>query len=347
MGTHTLEMYSMTDLSVYHMPEEVFTGNTENIRPLDTEFLRQEQLGNGPNSIVYKVKEKKTGKVFALKVIEDIGLRSKLPKELFREITLLRNLNHDNIVKLHDVFLDSNPSSLLLVFEMCPYSLDKFIERYPLDYIKHDHVKCISRQLFKGLNYLHKNFIIHRDIKPANLLVSDKGQLKIADFGLSRKFSYVSRPSTPGRMTRWYQAPEMLLEAPTYTTKVDIWSAGCVVAELMTKRPFLPGQSDIQQLNLMIGILGCPTVKNWPKFHECRVPGRINLVGHPYNRLADHLQHVGCAAAHSLLSTIIMYDPDKRASAEECVRHDWFEQAPFPSKSIEFPSMAVAGYLTQ
>ena len=128
----------MTDLSMYHLPEEVFTGNTANIRPLDTEFLRQEQLGHGPNSIVYRVKERKTGKIFALKVIEDIGLRLKLPKEIFREITLLRNVNYDHVVKLHDVFLDSNPSSLLLVFEMCPYSLDKYIERYPLDYIKHD-----------------------------------------------------------------------------------------------------------------------------------------------------------------------------------------------------------------
>lgn len=333
----TLEMVSMTDLTTYYMPDGVFTGSTENIRPLDTDYLRQEQLGTGPGSIVYRVKEKRTGNVYAIKVLQNVRFKSRLPKGLFRELTLLRCMNHENIIKLLDVYLDADPSTLLLIFELCPCTLSRFIDRYPKDSIAHDQVKCITRQLFKGLNYLHKSFVVHRDIKPQNLLISDTGQLKIADFGLSRRFSHTNRPSTPGTMTRWYQAPEMLLESSTYDEKVDIWAAGCVLIELMTRKPFLAGESDLQQLNLVIGVLGKPTRQNMPRLGECRVPKTINLGGTPYNKLTDKLQILGCATAHSILSEIILWDPDKRLTAEQCLRHDWFELAPFPSPRIEFP----------
>lgn len=342
-----LEMTSMTDLTTYHMEDQVFIGSRENIRPLETEYLIQDSLGGGANSVVYKAKEKKSGAVHAIKVMTNAQIRNRLPKPLFREISLLRCMNHENIIKLLEINLDSDPSRLLLVFELCPLTLVKYIERYPRQSISHDQVKCITRQLFKALNYLHKSFIVHRDIKPENLLISDGGQLKVTDFGLSRRFSHINRPRTPGTMTRWYQAPEMLLEASEYDEKVDIWSAGCVLIELMTRKPFLAAESDIQQLNLIIDILGQPTIQNMPQLRRCRVPKRIRFEGPVCNRLADKLRQLGCAMADPLLSQIILWDSSKRISAEQCSLHDWFETAPFPSPKIELPAAQARGFLTQ
>lgn len=326
-----LFMYSMTDLCQYNLPAEIFFGTLRT----STDFVREEQLGEGPKSIVYKVKDKANGKVFALKVIEGIPLASDLPKDTFREINILKSLDHENVIKLHEIVIGASSDSIGLVFECCRHPLDKYIEKYPGDYIRHDQVKCIAKQLFRGINYLHKNYIVHRDIKPSNLLITQSGMLKIADFGISRRFSHQDRPKTPGKMTRWYQAPEMLFEAPDYDTKVDVWSAGCVVVELMTKKPFLAGESDIQQINLMINVFGTPDKRAWPGFTQCKVYRSIRFQNQHFNRLADQLQRLGCAVALPLLSELFVYDPNKRASAEDCLRNDWFEQAPFPSKSIE------------
>jgi serine/threonine protein kinase len=333
------EMFSFMDMSKYRMPNEVFTGRVDNIRELTSEFLRQKKLGEGPNSVVYQAKEKKTDRVVALKLIKHSELKSRLPREIFREITILKNLNHEHVIKLLDVFIDSDPHYLLLTFELCSYDLSHFIQAHYNNIVQHNQVKCISLQLFRGLNFLHKNCIVHRDIKPQNLLVSENGQLKIADFGLSRRFSHLERPSTPGAMTLYYQSPELLFEAPRYTEKVDIWSAGCVLAELMTKRPLFECRGQIDLIKKICEVLGRPTSKNWPGFNECRVAGQINLPNNNYNKLADHLQQLRCGPAYQILSSIFVYDSNVRSSAEDLVRHDWFEQAPFPAKKIELPEI--------
>jgi cyclin-dependent kinase 10 len=321
------EMCSFTDMQKYRIPNEVITAGDDNIRDLTTEYLRQENLGKGANSFVFKAKEKRTDKIVALKRIEHAQLKSKLPHDIFREVTILKNLNHEHVIKLLNVFIDSDPNALLLTFELCSYDLYKYIKAHQNATIKHDQVKCISVQMFRGLNYIHKNCIVHRDIKPQNLLVSDKGQLKIADFGLSRRISHLDKPSTPGAMTLYYQAPEILFEA----------AAGCVIVELMTKKPMFECTGQIDLIKKVCAVLGRPTHKNWPNFQDCRVFSQITVPNNNYNRLQDHLQSLKCGPAFQILSEIFVYDAKTRSSAEACVRHEWFEQAPFPAKTITWP----------
>lgn len=329
-----LVMYSMTDLSAYTMPAELFVGNLRKFAP--AEFIRQAHIGDGPNSVVYKAKDRKEEeKIVALKVIEDKRLLSDIPKEIFREITILKNLDHDNVIKLIEVALGSNPESLCLVFEYCPITLDKYIQTFPNIQMRYDSIKCIAVHLFRGLNYLHKNYIVHRDIKPSNLLISREGILKIIDFGISRRFSKQNKATTPGQATRWYQAPEIVFGLPEYDHKVDMWSAGCVLAEVLGKQPFLPGESEIAQINLMIDLLGTPTPKSWPEMDRCRVYKMLNFSKQPFNKLADRLESLNCGVALPILSTLFVFNPCQRAAADECLIQDWLNVAPYPSKTID------------
>lgn len=331
------EMFSFMDMSKYRLPNDVITGGDDNIRELTSEFFRLSTLGEGPNSVVYKAKEKRTNKIVALKLIKHAKLKSKIPQEIFRETTILKNLDHEHVIKLLNIYIDPDPCFLLLTFELCSYNLSHFIDAHQNQTVKHDQVKCISVQMFRGLNYIHKNCIVHRDIKPSNLLVSETGQLKIADFGISRRFSHLDKPSSPAAMTLFYQAPEILFEAPRYSEKVDIWSAGCVVVELLTKKPLFECRGQIDMVKKVCEILGRPTHQNWPGYQECKVLNSMHLPGNNYNKLSDHLRSLNCGPAHQILSEVFVYDPKVRSSAEACVRHEWFEQAPFPAKKITLP----------
>lgn len=329
-------------MSPYTLPSELFLGNLKS----STDFIREEKLADGPNSIVYKVKDKKNQKPYALKVILKVRLESDLTKEVFREISVLRNLDNDNVVKLHGFVLENAFDNICLVFEYCRESLDNYISQCTeLDINRHDQLKCITKHMLRGLNYLHKNYIVHRDIKPSNLLISQDGHLKIADFGISRRFAHDNMPKSPWMMTMFYAAPEFIFEAPEYDEKVDIWSAGCVIVELMTKGPFLPGEGQIPQMNLMINLLGKPDHNSWPGLSRCRVYKTQNLREQRRNNLTDRLQQLNCGSALDILSRMFVYDPDRRASAEECLKLDWFEVAPFPSKTVERLVKRQPGYL--
>lgn len=331
-------LISITDLNTFSLPEELLFGTLRST----TEFRLAEIIGDGSSATVYKGRDPKHDRLIAFKRFKRTPHAPIFPKELFREITILRSLEHVNVIKLHDLVVGTNIDDLGLILEYCPHSVDQYIDLHTED-ISHAQIKCITKQLFKGLNYLHKNYVMHRDLTPQNLMISAEGVLKIGDLGFSRRYSEGDVPMTPDMITRWYQPPEILLECPTYGLEADLWSAGCVFAELFCRKPILRGESQINQINLIIDLIGSPSPNVWPDYPKCQALSKISLKRQPFNRLGEKFRELGCTQIADMVSNLLVYDPSKRMSAEDFLADDWFETAPFPSERIDFP----ANLLTQ
>ena len=226
-----------------------------------TKYVKTEKpIGEGTYGVVYKATEKKTGDTVALKKIrlevEDEGV----PSTALREISLLKELSHPNIVELKDVEHSESPPRLYLVFEWLDQDLKKYMDmlpnRKPMDA---ELVQSYMYQLVRGMDFCHRRGIMHRDLKPQNLLINRAGELKIADFGLARAFQIPIRTYTHEVVTLWYRAPEILLGQRQYACPVDIWSIGAIFAEMANRRPLWPGDSEIDELYKIFRTLGTPT----------------------------------------------------------------------------------------
>ncbi|XP_020845653.1 cyclin-dependent kinase 2 isoform X2 [Phascolarctos cinereus] len=193
-------------------------------------FQKVEKIGEGTYGVVYKAKNKVTGEVVALKKIRLDTETEGVPSTAIREISLLKELNHPNIVKLLDVIHTEN--KLYLVFEFLHQDLKKFMDASALTGIPLPLIKSYLFQLLQGLAFCHSHRVLHRDLKPQNLLINAEGSIKLADFGLARAFGVPVRTYTHEVVTLWYRAPEILLGCKYYSTAVDIWSLGCIFAEM-------------------------------------------------------------------------------------------------------------------
>ncbi|KAF2897313.1 hypothetical protein ILUMI_08861 [Ignelater luminosus] len=197
------------------------------------QFIRVGKAGEGTYGIVFKAKNKITGKFVALKKIKlerGRGDYEGVPSTAIREICLLKGLRHSSIVDLLDVICVN--TDLYLVFEFLDIDLKKYIDNIQKS-MSEDLIKCYMKQLIEGVSYLHTHRILHRDLKPQNLLLDKEGHIKLADFGLSRTFALPTRTYTHEVVTLWYRAPELLLGAKVYCTGVDMWSIGCILAEMV------------------------------------------------------------------------------------------------------------------
>jgi serine/threonine protein kinase len=196
--------------------------------------------------VVYKAREKSTGDFVALKKIrlevEDEGV----PSTALREISLLKELAHPNIVQLKDV--EHSDGKLFLVFEWLDKDLKKYMDAQPPGPLGKPLIQSLMFQLLAGMDFCHARGIMHRDLKPQNLLVDKRNVLKLADFGLARAFMIPVRAYTHEVVTLWYRAPEILLGQRTYAPAVDMWSIGCIFAELVNRKPIWPGDSEIDEL---------------------------------------------------------------------------------------------------
>lgn len=284
-------------------------------------YSKIHKIGEGTYGVVYKAQSRETGHVVALKRIRLDSEDEGVPCTAIREISLLKELKHPNIVRLYDVL--HTEKKLTLVFEYCEQDLKKYLDSCGGE-IDPMQVKSFLYQLLKGVAFCHDHRVLHRDLKPQNLLINKHGELKLADFGLARAFGIPVRSYSHEVVTLWYRAPDVLLGSRMYSTSIDIWSAGCIFAEMAQGgRPLFPGSSTYDQLLRIFKILGTPTEDTWfgvqdlPEWRKYEFP---YFAPQSLSNIITLLDPVGI----DLLRSMLRYVPDTRVSAEDALLHPYF-----------------------
>lgn len=304
-------------------------------RPV-TEFEKLNRIGEGTYGVVYRARDTVSNEIVALKKVRMEREKDGIPLSGLREISLLLNLEHKNIVQLKEVAVGKHLDSIFLVMEYCEQDLASLLDNMSSPF-KEAQIKCLMLQLLHGVKYLHERFIVHRDLKVSNLLLSGKGILKIADFGLARAFGYPYKPMTPIVVTLWYRAPELLLGSKVQTTAVDMWAVGCIFGELLGNTPLMTGKSEINQFQLIVDLLGTPSDQLWPGFSNLPGAKSMNFKRQPYNNLKHKFSWLSPAGL-TLINHTLMYDPCKRASAADCLQNSYFVEKPFPVEPDMMPT---------
>ncbi|GAA5808355.1 negative regulator of the PHO system [Mucor flavus] len=294
-----------------------------NLAP-DQRYSRLEKLGEGTYATVFKGKNKVTGEIVALKEIH-LDPEEGAPSTAIREISLMKELKHPNIVRLQDIIHTEN--KLSLVFEFMDQDLKKFMDstaRATQGALEPGMIKSFMYQLLRGIAYCHENRVLHRDLKPQNLLINKHNHLKLGDFGLARAFGIPVNTFSNEVVTLWYRAPDVLLGSRMYSTSIDIWSAGCIMAEMYTGRPLFPGTNNEDQLQKIFRLLGTPNEQTWPnitQFPEYKQPQVI----YPIQHISQILTNIDSCGL-DLLSRMLQYQPQMRLSAKDALSHSYFNE---------------------
>ncbi|MCO5587265.1 hypothetical protein L7F22_041212 [Adiantum nelumboides] len=215
------------------------------------EFERLNKIDEGTYGVVYRARNKKTGEIVALKKVKMEKEREGFPMTSLREINVLLSIHHPSIVDVKEVVVGSNLDSIFMVMEYMEHDLKGLMETIKQPFSQSE-VKCLMLQLFAGVKHLHDNWVLHRDLKTSNLLLNNRGELKICDFGLARQYGSPLKTYTHMVVTLWYRAPELLLGCKQYSTAVDMWSLGCIMAEFLAKEPLFNGKNELDQLDKVL-----------------------------------------------------------------------------------------------
>ncbi|CAF0744624.1 unnamed protein product [Adineta steineri] len=291
------------------------------IQQTEKDFQRISKLGGGTYGDVFLVRHQITGKLYALKQIRDEHEANGIPATAMREAAILKQLNHPNIVKLHDVFLTDERCYFLL--EYMNEDLKRYLDRNrPLE---RKIIKSFTHQLLEAIFYCHRHRIIHRDIKPHNILVNNEGRVKMCDFGLARAFTIPMKIYTHEIVTLWYRAPEILLGSLNYGTPVDMWAIGCIFGEMYQGWPLFHGDSEIDQIFQIFKLLGTPSEDNWPNIFllpqfKSSFP-KFKMQETKLREIMDNDE-----IAYDLLKKLLTCDPTIRGAARFAIRHEYFNE---------------------
>jgi len=285
------------------------------------QYEKLEKVGEGTYGVVYKARDS-AGEVYALKTIRLESEDEGIPSTAIREISLLKELQHPNIVRLCDVI--HTERKLTLVFEFLDQDLKKLLDMCDggLDF---NTTRSFLYQLLRGVSYCHQHRVLHRDLKPQNLLINREGYLKLADFGLARAFGIPVRSYTHEVVTLWYRAPDVLMGSRKYSTPVDIWSVGCILAEMVNGRPLFPGNTDQDQLIRIFKVLGTPNERSWPAVVD--LPDwKSDYTQYEPQAWAGNTGIVPSLDSHGvdLITSMLQYDPNQRISARSAMEHSFF-----------------------
>ncbi|CAK9168461.1 unnamed protein product [Ilex paraguariensis] len=301
-------------------------------------FEKIDKIGQGTYSNVYKAKDTITGKIVALKKVRFDNLEPESVKFMAREIIILRRLDHPNVIKLEGLVTSRMSCSLYLVFEYMEHDLAGLAASPGIRFTEAQ-VKCYIHQLLSGLEHCHSRGVLHRDIKGSNLLLDNNGILRIADFGLATIFDPNRKhPMTSRVVTLWYRPPELLLGATDYGVGIDLWSTGCILAELLAGKPIMPGRTEVEQLHKIYKLCGSPSEEYWKK---SKLPNAtLFKPREPYKRCIKETFKDFPQSSLPLIDTLLAIDPADRNTATDALssgRRRLITHANAKSKSEKFP----------
>ncbi|XP_069756832.1 cyclin-dependent kinase 1 [Narcine bancroftii] len=285
------------------------------------DYVKIEKIGEGTYGVVYKGRNKTTQQIVAMKKIRLESEEEGVPSTAIREISLLKELQHPNVVCLQDILMQD--ARLYLVFEFLSMDLKKYLDSLPSrEMMDQMLVKSYLYQITQAIAFCHSRRVLHRDLKPQNLLIDSKGVIKLADFGLARAFGVPVRVYTHEVVTLWYRAPEVLLGSARYSTPVDIWSIGTIFAEMATKRPLFHGDSEIDQLFRIFRTLGTPNNDIWPDVET--LPDYKNTFPKWKAGNLSQVKNID-QNGQDLLAKMLIYDPPRRICAKQALHHPYFD----------------------
>ncbi|XP_059384870.1 cyclin-dependent kinase 4-like [Carassius carassius] len=284
------------------------------------------EIGGGAYGTVYKARDRNSGQFVALKSVRVQTNQDGIPLSTVREVALLKRLeqfDHPNIVRLMDVcatLRTDQETKVTLVFEHVDQDLRTYLEKVPAPGLPFQQIRDLMQQLLCGLAFLHSNLVLHRDLKPENILVTSRGQVKLADFGLARIYS-CHMALTPVVVTLWYRSPEVLLQT-TYATPLDIWSTGCIFAEMFRRTPLFCGDSEVDQLSKIFSVIGLPAEDQWPADVTLSWKNFSPQTPRPITDCVPEITEKGA----ELLLEMLTFDPLKRISALNALEHPFFTE---------------------
>ena len=282
-------------------------------------------------------------KVAIKKIKVNTEYRDGLAMDAIREVKFLQELSHPNIIALHAVFSSKN-QNLNLVLEYLPRGdLEMLIK--DIDGITYGmaEVKAWMGMLGRAVWFCHENYVLHRDIKPNNLLIAGDGEVKLADFGLARSFADPYRGMTANVITRWYRPPELLFGARSYSGTVDVWSMAMVFAELILRTPFVAGNTDLHQVELICQAVGTPNEENWPGVSKLEGYVKFEKTDSQPVRGKDFYLNTFATAGPlgvDLLMSMLTLDPRKRSTSRQVLEHRWWTSDPPPTSKEQLPKKA-------
>ncbi|XP_023484718.2 cyclin-dependent kinase 9 [Equus caballus] len=306
-----------------------------------SKYEKLAKIGQGTFGEVFKAKDRKTGQKVALKKVLMENEKEGFPITALREIKILQLLKHENVVNLIEICrTKASPynrckGSIYLVFDFCEHDLAGLLSNVLVKFTLSE-IKRVMQMLLNGLYYIHRNKILHRDMKAANVLITRDGVLKLADFGLARAFS-LAKNSQPNRYTNrvvtlWYRPPELLLGERDYGPPIDLWGAGCIMAEMWTRSPIMQGNTEQHQLALISQLCGSITPEVWPNVDKYELFEKLDLVKGQKRKVKDRLKaYVRDPYALDLIDKLLVLDPAQRIDSDDALNHDFFWSDPMPS----------------
>merc|ERR1719208_551132 len=290
------------------------------------------KVGQGTFGEVFKARLRTDrSKIVALKKVLMENEKEGFPITALREIRILQRVNHDNIVNLIEICRQNNrhgKATFYLVFDFAEHDLAGLLSNVNVKFSLGE-IKKVMQQMFEGLFYIHSNKIIHRDMKAANILITKQGILKLADFGLARAIS-INKAGQPNRYTNrvvtlWYRPPELLLGERNYGSAVDMWGAGCIMAEMWTRSPIMQGNTEQHQLTLIAQLCGAISPEVWPSVQTLDLYNRVEIPRGVKRRVKERLKpYVKDQYACDLIDKLLSLDPSKRLDADNALNHDLF-----------------------